>query len=192
MKKNIILSLLVTLIACNSNTENKKQEMNRKLFTILVFGCFILLITKRGNAQDTTKKRSVSITSSFKPVLKESAKINFGAAPPTADTVRPRLNYDIPNQNLLFPYQPGTLKPMALQIDTSGRWDNTSYIKAGFGSLKTPYVQAGFSFGDGHAEIHKWLDSRTMPQEKFAPPRPPRITFPGSPDTAWRNLHTYP
>jgi len=28
MKKNIILSLLVTLIACNSNTENKKQEMN--------------------------------------------------------------------------------------------------------------------------------------------------------------------
>jgi len=123
--------------------------MNRKLFTILVFGCFILLITKRGNAQDTTKKRSVSITSSFKPVLKESAKINFGAAPPTADTVRPRLNYDIPNQNLLFPYQPGTLKPMALQIDTSGRWDNTSYIKAGFGSLKTPYVQAGFSFGDG-------------------------------------------
>ncbi len=123
--------------------------MNRKLFTILVFGSSLTLVTKTGDAQDTTKKRSVSITSSFKPVLKESAKINFGAAPPTADTTRPKLNYDIPNQNLLFAYQPGTLKPMALHIDTSGRWDNTSYIKAGFGSLKTPYVQAGFSFGDG-------------------------------------------
>ncbi|MBS1608058.1 MAG: TonB-dependent receptor [Bacteroidetes bacterium] len=124
--------------------------MNRKLFTILFLGCTLFFVTKPGNAQDTTnKKRSVSITSSFKPVLKQSAKINFGAAPPTADTSRPKLNYDIPNQNLLFAYQPGTLKPMALQIDTSGRWDNTSYIKAGFGSLKTPYVQAGFSFGDG-------------------------------------------
>ncbi len=82
-------------------------------------------------------------------MLKEAAKINFNATPPAADTSRPNLKYDIPNQNLLFGYQPGSLKPLALQIDSGGRWDNSNYIKAGFGSLKTPYVQAGFSFGDG-------------------------------------------
>ena len=123
--------------------------MNRRLFKISGFIAFLLLVLQFSYGQDTTKKRSVSITSTFKPVLKESAKINFGAAPPTADTVRPKLNYDIPNQNLLFAYQPGTLKPLALKIDSNGRWDNTSYVKVGFGSLKTPYAQAGFSFGDG-------------------------------------------
>jgi len=46
-------------------------------------------------------------------------------------------------------YQPGSLKPLALNIDSGGKWDNSSYIKAGFGSLRTPFVQAGFSFGDG-------------------------------------------
>lgn len=98
---------------------------------------------------DTTKKRSVDITSSFKPVLRESAKINFNPVPPTADTTKPVLKYDIPNQNLALAFQPGSLKPLALNIDSGGKWDNSSYIKAGFGSLRTPYVQAGFSFGDG-------------------------------------------
>jgi len=101
-------------------------------------------------SQDTTKKKgTVDITSAFKPVLKESAKINFNASPAINDTTKPRLNYDIPNQNLLLGYAPGSLRPLALDIDSGGFWDLNSYIKAGFGSLKTPYVQAGFSFGDG-------------------------------------------
>ncbi|OYW18374.1 MAG: hypothetical protein B7Z54_06225, partial [Sphingobacteriales bacterium 12-47-4] len=101
------------------------------------------------SAQDTTKKKSVDILSEFKPVLKESAKINFNPSPAPNDTTRPVLNYNIPNQNLLFAYQPGTLQPLAMDIDSGGRWDNSSYVKAGFGSLKSPLVEAGFSFGDG-------------------------------------------
>jgi hypothetical protein len=112
--------------------------------------CFICVATITANAQaDTSKKRTVNISSTFKPTLKEAAKINMNATPPTADTSKPKLNYAIPNQNLLFPYQPGTLKPLAMQIDSGGRWENNSYIKAGFGSLKTPYLQTGLSFGDG-------------------------------------------
>jgi hypothetical protein len=98
--------------------------------------------------RDSTK--AVDIQSTFRPVLREAAKINFNATPPSADTSKPRLQYDIPNPNLLFAYQPGSLKPLALQIDSAGRFANSSYIKVGFGSLKTPYVQAGFSFGDGN------------------------------------------
>jgi len=99
--------------------------------------------------KDTIRNKSVDITSAFKPELKASAKINFNAAPPVADTAKPRLQYDIPNPNLLFAYQPGSLKPLALQIDSIGKFNNSNYIKAGFGSLRTPYVQGGFSFGDG-------------------------------------------
>ena len=100
-------------------------------------------------AQKDTTKKGIEIISSFKPVLRQSAKINFGASPPVSDTSKAPLNYDIPNQNLLFAYQPGSLKPLALDIDTGGKFDNSSYVKAGFGSLRTPYIQAGISFGDG-------------------------------------------
>jgi hypothetical protein len=117
---------------------------------LLIFGFGILSCGISFAQQDTARKKgTVQITSAFKPVLKESAKINFNASPAANDTTRPRLNYNIPNQNLLFAYTPGSLRPLALDIDSGGFWDLNSYIKAGFGSLKTPYVQAGFSFGDG-------------------------------------------
>lgn len=123
-----------------------KQPLYKIVFlSIGFFSCSIAF-----SQRDTTKGKSVDIRSAFKPVLKESAKINFNASPPTADTSKPRLQYDIPNQNLAIAYQPGSLKPLALQIDSGGKWNNSSYIKAGFGSLRTPYVQAGFSFGDGN------------------------------------------
>ncbi len=101
-------------------------------------------------AQDTTRRREVSVTSSFKPVLKEAAKINFSATPPSVDTARPRLQYSIPAQNLAFAYQPGTLKPLALSIDTGGTWDSWNYAKVGYGSLSTPYFETGLSLGDGN------------------------------------------
>lgn len=99
--------------------------------------------------KDTSGKGGIDIVSSFKPVLRQTAKINFSASPAPVDTTKARLKYEIPTQNLLFAYQPGTLKPLALQIDSAGKFNNSSYIKAGFGSLRTPYIQAGISFGDG-------------------------------------------
>jgi hypothetical protein len=116
-----------------------------RLFTVS-----LLLISALAFGQkDTTKKGGVDIISSFKPVLREAAKINFNASPPSADTTKAKLNYDIPNQNLVFAYQPGSLKPLAMDIDSGGKFDNSSYVKAGFGSLRTPFIQAGISFGDG-------------------------------------------
>src|SRR6185369_3462303 len=122
--------------------------MRQPLYKMFFLG-FGILLFGISYAQDTTKKKSIDITSSFKPVLREAAKINFNPTPPTADTSKPKLTYTIPDQNLLFAYQPGSLKPLALSVDSAGIFDNSSYIKAGFGSLRTPYIQAGLSFGDG-------------------------------------------
>jgi hypothetical protein len=115
--------------------------------TIIFSG--LLMTALFADAQDTLRRREVNITSTFKPSLKEAAKININAAPPTADTSLPRLQYNIPNQNLSFMFQPGTLKPLALDADTGGRWPNDNYVKLGYGNFKTPFAQAGFSFGDG-------------------------------------------
>jgi len=123
--------------------------MKKNLYKAFLLGFGILFFGALKAQKDTTKKGGIDIISSFKPVLREAAKINFTAAPPAVDSTKAKLNYDIPNQNLLFAYQPGSLKPLALDIDTGGRFDNNSYVKAGFGSLRTPYIQAGFSLGDG-------------------------------------------
>jgi hypothetical protein len=124
--------------------------IKRRPYKFLVFGIWISFFATYAQAQvDTTRKRTVEVTSTFKPALHETAKINMNATPPAPDTTKPKLQYTLPDQNLLFAYQPGNLKPLAMNIDTGGRWDNNSYIKAGFGSLRTPYLQAGISFGDG-------------------------------------------
>jgi len=100
-------------------------------------------------AQDTTKRRTIDITSSFKPVLREAVKINFNAAPPAVDTSHPHLVYNIPSQYMFLSYQPGEMKPVALQRDTLTPWENYNYIKLGFGNVVLPYARLGFSFGDG-------------------------------------------
>lgn len=117
----------------------------RSFFSIIA----LFLFTLSSSAQDTLKRKEVNITSTFKPTLKEAAKINIQASPPAPDTTPFRLQYSIPSQNLNFAFQPGTLKPLALQSDSGGKWDNESYVKAGFGSLKTPFLQAGLSLGNG-------------------------------------------
>jgi hypothetical protein len=98
-------------------------------------------------AQDP-KKKTIDITSTFKPVLREAAKINFNATTPLSDTTKPRLTYNIPVQNLLFAYQPAELKPVALLVDSLTAWEYSNYIKVGIGNVHQPFIQSGFSFGN--------------------------------------------
>lgn len=122
-----------------------KQPVIQILFGVIICCAFTTIAT----AQDTSKRKTIDITSTFKPVLREASKINFNAAPPTADTAKPRLMYNIPVQNLFFTYQPSELKPVALQMDSLTAWQYSNFIKVGIGNVHQPYVKAGFSFGDG-------------------------------------------
>lgn len=124
-------------------------------------------------ASDTTiPGRTVIVTSSYKPSLKPSAKINFSAATPLPDSTFPTLQYNVPSQNLFFSYQPAALKPLAADIDTGINWQNKNYLKAGFGNYTTPYLQAGLSFGDGERSVinvnGKYLSSKgSLPYQQF-------------------------
>lgn len=124
--------------------------IKKELYIAFLIGAVLQLLVGISFGQDTIKRRTIDVTATFKPVLREAAKINFNATPPATDNAVPDLKYDIPNQNLALGFQPGSLKPLALQIDSGGRWDNNNYVKVGFGSLRTPFIQTGFSLGDGH------------------------------------------
>jgi hypothetical protein len=121
------------------------QYISRIFITVLLAG-----MAAHTQAQDTSiKRQTIDIRSSFKPVLRNAVKQNFSATPPAVDSSRRTLQYNVPAQNLFLAYEPVPLKPLALQVENRFGWENSSFVKAGFGNLGTPYVSAGFSFGDG-------------------------------------------
>ena len=123
------------------------MQTKYKLLVFLIANCLLPIVTF---AQiDTAKKQTIDITSSYKPVLRNAVKINFSASHLNADTIKPKMNYTVPSQNLFYAYQPISLRPLALQQDTNLYLGIRNYIKVGYGNYATPYVNAGFSFGDG-------------------------------------------
>lgn len=139
MKKLFIIVILLSVTGITfAQRKNRKKEKPKKEADANV------TITP-----DTSKPRTVIISAAFKPTLKTSSKINFSALSPSPDSVLPKLNYNVPAQNLFFAYQSVPLKPLAANIDTAIHWDNKNYIKVGYGNFTTPYIQTGLSFGDG-------------------------------------------
>ncbi len=127
------------------------KKINAKSFIATVFFCCFFIAARAQN--DTSRRQTIEITSSYKPVLRNTVKINLYASPITADTSRPRLTYNIPPQNLFFTYQPVSLKPLALDADTTLQLGDRNQLKVGFGSFTTPYVAGAFSFGDGNKNL---------------------------------------
>lgn len=123
-------------------------------------------------SNDTTTPKTIVVTSSFKPELKESRKLQFSATTPAIDSGIRILDYHVPAQNLFFAYSPTALKPVSLVIDTTFSFKNTQYVKAGYGNYSTPYIQAGASFGNGKTSIMNALAEYTsskgdLPFQKF-------------------------
>ena len=125
----------------------------KQIIAIAIFIFTASFAFSQSKSDTVLPPRTVVVTSEFAPSLKPTSKINFSAATPLPDSVRPTLQYDIPVQNLSFGYQSPALKAVAENIDSTVHWNNTSYLKAGYGNYSTPYLQAGLSFGDGVTSI---------------------------------------
>ena len=126
--------------------------MKKTIYIILlVFTATNLFAQKKNEPKKDTSlpSRTVIVTSAFQPSLKPASKINFSGASPLPDSARPVLQYSVPAQNLMFSYQSPALKPLAQNIDTGIHWENTGFLKAGYGNFTTPLLQAGVSLGDG-------------------------------------------
>ena len=128
--------------------EKLKYTSTFKYFAFLTI--LSLCIAAGSNAQEGLKKETIDITSSFKPSLKEAAKINFNAAPPVPDSSRPVFKYNIPVNSLALVYQPATVSAVALNIDSAAKWSASNFVKLGYGNFQTPFAQAGLTFTNGY------------------------------------------
>ena len=122
----------------NTNTYNNTFFKCFKMALIFIVSFFFF--TTVSAQVDTTKPQTITIISSYKPVLRSAAKINFSGSNMSADTSKVLRPYKIPVQNLYYAYQPISLKPLAIQNDLDPLLGNRYWIKAGIGNYKTPYL----------------------------------------------------
>lgn len=117
---------------------------------MLAMSLMAMFCINKANAQDESKRKTIDITSSFKPALRPQNKIGFTASAANADSTRPALSYQIPSQNLALNFSPAALRPMEFQQDSASLPVNSSlYLKLGYGNFSTPFVKGLASFGDG-------------------------------------------
>lgn len=128
----------------------KRTLIIRLVFSITGVCCFSFASFAQ---RDTTKKQTIDITSSYKPVLRNAVKINFSATQLNTDTSKNVGPYTIPPQNLFYTYQPASLRPLAIAQDSVLDLGIRNFVKAGFGNYSTPYISAGLSFGDGKTSL---------------------------------------
>ncbi|MBM3440470.1 MAG: hypothetical protein FJX94_06375 [Bacteroidetes bacterium] len=86
--------------------------------------------------QDSTNRQTIQVTSSFKPSLMPAAKILFNATPPPPAEIRKGLSYPLPAPQWMPILQPITLKPLALQIDSTGNQMKRNFVKIGAGNFR--------------------------------------------------------
>lgn len=97
--------------------------------------------------KDTSAKPVVTIVSSYKPTLLKAAKIGFAGKALDSDSSKTVRKYEVPVQNLMYVYQPISLKPLA--IEASGTNDIFAIqAKAGFGNFVSPLLQGSFQYGN--------------------------------------------
>lgn len=132
--------------ATHKKAAAKKQTVTKK----------VTVTPKPAPSADTTELpedisgKNFTVTSSFTPVLRESSKINFSNSASLPAQQKVPLSYNVPAQNLTFSYRPAYLRPLAANIDTASLWRNTDFLKLGYGNYSSPYLEGGFSFGDGY------------------------------------------
>lgn len=122
--------------------------------------CFLLILTS-GNvaAQDKRgKKEEISITSSFKPSIVKSGKLEFQAQTPPKDTTAYRLSYPMLPIQFTTPMSSFMIKPLSFQTTENQQDKEDVYAKLGFGNLSTPFASLGLTARKAKEQFSANLD----------------------------------
>ena len=111
----------------------------------IFFVFFFLLIHQITLAQiKKGKVEEINITSSFKPSIVKTGKLEFFPEIPVKDTHAFKFNYTFDVVNFRTPLSSFSLKPLAYQVPQSPVDITNTYLKLGGGNLNTPFVSAAY------------------------------------------------
>jgi len=92
---------------------------------------------------DTTiDNQTIEITQTYKPEIAKPSKPVIIPSLPRVDTVRPRFQYEVPQQTLSYTYHSVPIRPLALGASKSPM-PFQNYVKVGYGNLSSLYLDAG-------------------------------------------------
>ena len=111
--------------------------------------CFLLIVSGENVvAQDKRgKKEEISITSSFKPSIVKTGKLEFQAEAPPKDTTAYKLSYPTLPIQFNTPMSSFVIKPLSFHTTEKQQDHEDLYAKLGFGNLSTPFASLGFTSG---------------------------------------------
>lgn len=145
-----ILLLALCLGISNAQAQRRRKKTTQKKTVVKKA---IKKAPTEKPSQDTVPLeggKNFTVTSDFTPSLKPASKINFSSTTALPTPEKTPLNYNVPAQNLTFTYNPAFLRPLAVNIDTGSVWRKADFVKLGYGNYSTPYLEGGFSLGDGY------------------------------------------
>jgi hypothetical protein len=117
-----------------------------RFFMLMVIGS---IVTLKSVAQKDTTPQQITIITDYKPVIKSVAKMNLTGTNLSGDTTKVLLPYKVPVQNLNYLYQPVTLRSLSLEKESLIEKGDRLMVKGGFGTFRTPLLQAATYIGDG-------------------------------------------
>ena len=108
------------------------------VFFFLLMQYFTLAQNKKGKVEE------INITSSFKPSIVKTGKLEFFPEIPVKDTHSLKFDYTFDAVNFKTPLSSFSLKPLAYQVPPPPVDINNAYLKLGGGNLNTPFVSAAY------------------------------------------------
>lgn len=91
------------------------------------------------------KKEEISITSSFKPSIVKTGKLEFQAELPAKDTSAQSLVYPAVPIQFNTPMSSFIIKPLAFRSNEKPGAHDDAFVKLGFGNFNTPFASMGFT-----------------------------------------------
>lgn len=157
-------------------------KMNLYTYKLNLRGILYLFIflpfVKVTQAQNKKAKvEEINITSSFKPSIVKTSKLEFFPEIPTKDTHSYRFNYSFDAVNFRTPLSAFSLKPLAYQKPELPSEDNLVYLKFGGGNFNTPFLSAAYqtkteknliSFGVDHISSKGNIPNQQYANSKVA------------------------
>jgi hypothetical protein len=93
-------------------------------------------------ADTLLKGSTIEVIQTYKPKIKQTPKPEWKPQLPPADTSRPNMSLEVPQQTLYYSYNSPPLRPLALG-KTTAEQPFANYVKVGGGNLSTAYLDAG-------------------------------------------------